>query len=284
MGGRRGRGARRASECSTSVPRPGGKATAIAAERCLRRSRRRAPAPGVAGRRQRRSARRSMSSPSSPMRARPPFRRRWFDAVLIDAPCSGLGALRRRPDARWRIRPDDVGELAAAAAPDPRVAAALVRPGGRLVYSVCTLTAAESIDHPMPDGFEIDARVRRPARGDRTRHGWRVLPHDADTDGMVLIRYRRHGMSDDQRLHAKVLTVSDGVIHGTRDDTRRRGARRPARRRRLRRRRAPRHGRRRRRRGGGAERDERRLRRADRDDRRHGVRASRPDARGRHAR
>ncbi len=44
---------------------------------------------------------------------RPPFADGVFDAVLIDAPCSGLGALRRRPDARWRIQPDDVDDLAA---------------------------------------------------------------------------------------------------------------------------------------------------------------------------
>ena len=42
----------------------------------------------------------------------PPFRRGSFDKVLLDAPCSGLGALRRRPDARWRIEPDDVDHLA----------------------------------------------------------------------------------------------------------------------------------------------------------------------------
>ena len=69
--------------------------------------------------------------------------------------------------------------------------AGLVRPGGRLVYSVCTLTAAESIDHPVPDGFEVDDRRRRSGVATAIGHGWRVLPHDADTDGMVLIRYRR---------------------------------------------------------------------------------------------
>jgi 16S rRNA (cytosine967-C5)-methyltransferase len=59
-----------------------------------------------------------------------------------------------------------------------------------LVYSVCTLTAAESVDHPVPDGFEvIDDEPAGTWR--RYRHGWRVLPQDADTDGMVLIRYRR---------------------------------------------------------------------------------------------
>ena len=69
--------------------------------------------------------------------------------------------------------------------------APLVRPGGRLVYSVCTLTAAESIDHPVPDGFEIDPAAPPAGTWRRFGGGWRVLPQDADTDGMVLLRYRR---------------------------------------------------------------------------------------------
>jgi 16S rRNA (cytosine967-C5)-methyltransferase len=121
----------------------------------------------------------------------PPFANGSFDAVLVDAPCSGLGALRRRPDARWRIRAGDVRDLADLQHRMLTACAPLVRPGGRLVYSVCTLTAAESVDHPVPDGFEPDDS--RPSVGEwhAFRHGWRVLPQDADTDGMVLIRYRR---------------------------------------------------------------------------------------------
>jgi 16S rRNA (cytosine967-C5)-methyltransferase len=122
--------------------------------------------------------------------AAPPFRAMGFDRVLIDAPCSGLGALRRRADARWRITEADVGELAALQARILAAAAPLVRPAGWLVYSVCTLTAEESIDHPVPDGFEPIADA--PSSEWRAYgHGWRVLPHDHDTDGMVLIRYRR---------------------------------------------------------------------------------------------
>jgi 16S rRNA (cytosine967-C5)-methyltransferase len=67
----------------------------------------------------------------------------------------------------------------------------LVRPGGRLVYSVCTLTAAESIDHPTPEGFEVDTDPPPVGEWRPDAQGWRVLPQDADTDGMVLIRYRR---------------------------------------------------------------------------------------------
>jgi 16S rRNA (cytosine967-C5)-methyltransferase len=118
------------------------------------------------------------------------FRPGSFDAVLVDAPCSGLGALRRRADARWRITEADVGELAALQRQILATSAALVRPGGRLVYSVCTLTAEESVDHPVPAGFQIDST---PPEGQWRRLGsaWRVLPQDADTDGMMLLRYRR---------------------------------------------------------------------------------------------
>jgi 16S rRNA (cytosine967-C5)-methyltransferase len=122
---------------------------------------------------------------------RPPFRSATFDAVLLDAPCSGLGALRRRADARWRIEPNDVRELARLQAQLLAVAATLVRPGGRLVYSVCTLLDAESVDHATPEGFEVDDTEPPSGHWRRHRQGWRVLPQDADTDGMVMIRYRR---------------------------------------------------------------------------------------------
>ena len=122
--------------------------------------------------------------------ARAPFAPASFDRVLLDAPCSGLGALRRRPDARWRIDAGAIAELAVLQGRLLLAAAELVRPGGTLVYSVCTLTAAESIDHPRPAGFEVDD-TPPPGTWRRFGHGWRVLPHDDDTDGMVLLRYRR---------------------------------------------------------------------------------------------
>ncbi|NND74866.1 MAG: methyltransferase domain-containing protein [Ilumatobacter sp.] len=121
----------------------------------------------------------------------PPFAAATFDAVLLDAPCSGLGALRRRPDARWRIAPADVQELAGLQARLLTAGAGVVRPGGRLVYSVCTLTAAESVDHATPAGFEIDGSPLPVGTWRPFGQGWRVLPQDADTDGMVVIRYRR---------------------------------------------------------------------------------------------
>jgi 16S rRNA (cytosine967-C5)-methyltransferase len=121
----------------------------------------------------------------------PPFAPRCADAVLVDAPCSGLGALRRRADARWRIAPEDLETLVELQGRILTAAAELVGPRGRLVYSVCTLTAAESIDHSVPAGFRLDDAPPPLGAWHRYGPGWRVLPHDDDTDGMVLLRYRR---------------------------------------------------------------------------------------------
>lgn len=73
-----------------------------------------------------------------------PFARGSADRVLVDAPCSGLGSLRRRADARWRIDADAPERLAVLQTELVVGALDLVRPGGTVTYSVCTLTAAES--------------------------------------------------------------------------------------------------------------------------------------------
>jgi 16S rRNA (cytosine967-C5)-methyltransferase len=68
-----------------------------------------------------------------------------LDGVLVDAPCSGLGVLRRNPEARWRLQQKDIGELAARQSAILEQSARLVRKGGRLVYSVCTVTSEETV-------------------------------------------------------------------------------------------------------------------------------------------
>jgi len=160
---------------------PGGKATAMAA----------GGATVIAGDIQLHRARLIRGVPAVVADATPPpFVAGSFDKVLIDAPCSGLGALRRRADARWRVTESDVSLLAELQQRMLDAAATLVRPGGWLVYSVCTLTAEESVNHRRPDGFEVISE----SPGEQWRayeHGWRVLPHDHDSDGMILIRYRR---------------------------------------------------------------------------------------------
>lgn len=123
----------------------------------------------------------------------PPLRPASFDKILIDAPCSGLGALRRRPDARWRIQPDDVAVLSALQRRLLTAAIPLLCPGGELVYSVCTLTAAESIEI---DRWLADAHPELEALappGDPWRawgRGALLLPQAAGTDGMFILRLR----------------------------------------------------------------------------------------------
>ena len=123
---------------------------------------------------------------------RPPLRPGCFDAVLVDAPCSGLGTLRRRPDARWRIELSSIARLAELQIELLDAAADLLRPGGQLVYSVCTLTSQETLDvaaRACCDGRLIPLpRPPEPwvAHGD----GAMLLP-DPDHDGMALFRWHR---------------------------------------------------------------------------------------------
>ncbi len=123
-----------------------------------------------------------------------PFAPGRFDRVLVDAPCSGLGVLRRRPDARWRVEPSALERLAALQRQLLAAAAELVRPGGRLVYSVCTLTAAETVD---VDGWlaatHPELRAEPPPSGPWRPHGRGalLLPQAADTDGMFVLALRR---------------------------------------------------------------------------------------------
>jgi 16S rRNA (cytosine967-C5)-methyltransferase len=70
--------------------------------------------------------------------SRPPFDAASFDSVLLDAPCSGLGTLARNPDVRWRLAPQDLPRHAARQRALLEAVSPLVRPGGRLVYAVCS--------------------------------------------------------------------------------------------------------------------------------------------------
>ena len=82
------------------------------------------------------------------------------DAVLVDAPCSGLGILGRHPEARWRKSPDDGSRLAGLQAELLEAAAASLKPGGRVVYSVCSSDPREGIE--VVDAFlEREPRFRR---------------------------------------------------------------------------------------------------------------------------
>lgn len=86
-----------------------------------------------------------------------------FDRVLVDAPCTGLGALRRRPEARWRRQPSDVPVLAKLQRELLASAIALTRPGGVVLYATCSPHLSETV------GVVADALRRQPVRAIDTR-------------------------------------------------------------------------------------------------------------------
>ncbi len=130
--------------------------------------------------------------------SRPPLRPGRFDRVLVDAPCSGLGSLRRRPDARWRIDAAALDRLVPLQKRLVTAALELLAPGGVLVYSVCTLTRAETLDiDAWLSDVRPDLEVLDPPAAPWQGHGRGalLLPQAADTDGMYVLRLRRpsHG-------------------------------------------------------------------------------------------
>ncbi|RIX45150.1 MAG: RsmB/NOP family class I SAM-dependent RNA methyltransferase [Rhodocyclales bacterium GT-UBC] len=113
-----------------------------------------------------------------------------IDRVLVDAPCSGLGTLRRNPDLKWRQSETSVAELTVKQASILDAAAKLVRPGGRVVYATCSLLTAEN-DAIIQGFLETHPDFTlTPASGILARHGialegdvLRLLPHLHNTDG-----------------------------------------------------------------------------------------------------
>ena len=123
---------------------------------------------------------------------------RWrgrCDAVLVDAPCSNLGVLRRNPDVKWRRGPDDLLRLQAKQQTIVAAAASMVKPGGRLVYATCSLEPEENeeVIASLPghgSEWQPDTSASFPVPSDA--EGFvRLLPHRHGTDGFTALRLRR---------------------------------------------------------------------------------------------
>ena len=124
-----------------------------------------------------------------------------FDLVLLDAPCSGLGTIRRDPEIRWRRAPEDLAGFAAAQGRMLRHAADAVRPGGRLVYATCSSEPEENdevvdrllaerpdpravlpdLSPPVAAALDPDGRLRTPPPG-----------HDLDAFFAAMLVKRKH--------------------------------------------------------------------------------------------
>ncbi len=119
-----------------------------------------------------------------------PFRTKC-DGVLVDAPCSGVGTWQRNPHARWTTSIGDVRELAGVQSGLLALAAHSVKPGGRLVYAVCTLTSTETA--AVADGFEAAHTDFEPAPLAIARGASRSVlsPQDLDANGMFIAAWKR---------------------------------------------------------------------------------------------
>lgn len=145
----------------------------------------------------------------------PGLRSKSFDVVLVDAPCSGIGVLRRRADARWRLEPEAPQRLAQLQKEILTSSAELVKSGAVLAYSVCTITREETLDvvevlgpefepipvpepeiAPEPTGQSTGQSAGQSDTGVSKRwrkwgNGALLLPQDHNTDGMSLFMWRR---------------------------------------------------------------------------------------------
>jgi 16S rRNA (cytosine967-C5)-methyltransferase len=128
---------------------------------------------------------------------RPPWPPGSFDRVLVDAPCTGLGALRRRPEVRWRRTPDDVAPLVELQTALLDSALASVRVGGVVAYVTCSPHSAETVavvdaaaareDVEVVPVAPLFPEVPDMARGDYGQ----LWPHRHGTDAMFMALLRR---------------------------------------------------------------------------------------------
>ncbi|SDD05179.1 RsmB/NOP family class I SAM-dependent RNA methyltransferase [Nocardioides lianchengensis] len=132
----------------------------------------------------------------------PPYPSGAFDRVLVDAPCTGLGALRRRPESRWRRRPADLDELVPLQGALLRSALDLVRPGGVVLYATCSPMLAETsglvsgvlagrTDVVLEDATALLPQV--PDAAGPLPGTLQLWPHRHGTDAMFLALLRRQG-------------------------------------------------------------------------------------------
>jgi len=128
-----------------------------------------------------------------------------FDAVLLDAPCSGFGVIRRKPEIKWSKSEEDVAAIASIQAELLEAMSGLVKPGGVLVYSTCTIAREENEDqvaaflakHPeyvLDENWPPDLLVRLKGLGiiDESFNGQlQLLPYHANSDGFYIARLRK---------------------------------------------------------------------------------------------
>jgi 16S rRNA (cytosine967-C5)-methyltransferase len=143
-----------------------------------------------------------------------------FDRVLVDAPCSGFGTLRRNPDLKWRFEEKDITELNVKQAAILARAAKLTKAGGRLIYATCSLLRDENeniaeaflsanTDFVLVPASEILSQQQ--IKLDTGKY-LKLLPHLHGTDGFFAAVFERKAEADKTNIKAK-MTALEGNIH-----------------------------------------------------------------------
>lgn len=124
-----------------------------------------------------------------------PFADASFDRVLVDAPCSGTGTLRHNPEIRWRIGPGDIAELSQKQKRILKNSAAMVRTGGRLVYSTCSVEPEENeavVETFLKEHADfVRLRFSRSSDLETSTGALRTWPHRQDVDGFFVAAFER---------------------------------------------------------------------------------------------
>jgi 16S rRNA (cytosine967-C5)-methyltransferase len=121
----------------------------------------------------------------------PPFRDGAFDAILLDAPCSSFGIIRKHPELKWRRRDEDIRDFGTRQLAMLRTLWDRLKTGGHLVYSVCSFEPEETMDVIERFGKERKFVLENPLSFLFNRDCFVSLPHESDMDGFFIARLRK---------------------------------------------------------------------------------------------
>lgn len=125
------------------------------------------------------------------------FPKKQFDRILVDAPCSGLGLIRRKPEIRYEKTPQDIQQLQRVQLGILDTVSEKLKPNGILVYSTCTILDTENADvaakfladHPDFESMRVETQLN--VKGDRTTDTLAIYPDDFDSDGFFVSAFRK---------------------------------------------------------------------------------------------
>jgi len=124
-----------------------------------------------------------------------PFKPDSFDRILVDAPCSGTGTLRHNPEIRWRLSEDDIHRLAVQQDLLLQNAVGVLKPGGRLIYSTCSIEREENedvVEEFLKRNKTIRQLLLKPRSGLTTNAGaLRTWPHRDGTDAFFVAAFEK---------------------------------------------------------------------------------------------